>query len=213
MPAGLVCLSFLKLKSKFIHWQLSWRWPAVSNVFSFDRRRKHISGCYLKHRFDGAVLLQSKVTSLSELRVTFTHRQCGWLHPGATPGNNILITLIWKIPATWRSGAVNLMWKQPLLLGEDTGGAGTCLGTKCYSKLWLSSYPERSNYTWQCLSLNPQSTILHSAFFLLNLMMAVITFLQSNVNNNFCNLNPLWFQKYFGHNFSLYPNCICCSMQ
>lgn len=97
--------------------------PAIFKEFKSDAFWKHVTACYLKlHKVQ-----QSKLTLLWQQLVSFIQIQCNWLHPGGTPGSNILIKLICEILTMcvfrwlviWCERSLCFHWK-------DTGGAGTC---------------------------------------------------------------------------------------
>lgn len=84
-----------------------------------------------------------ELTLLWQQLVSFIQIRCNWLHPGGTPGSNILIKLICEILTMWVFRWLVIWCERSLCFHfQDTGGAGTCFSEKRCRKLSLSTYPE-----------------------------------------------------------------------
>lgn len=132
--------------------------------------RKHITACHLTRCFDTGFTRckQSKMTLLWQQLVSFIQIQCNWLHPGGTPGSNILIKLICEILTMWVFRWLVIWCERSLCFHwKDTGEVGTCFSETLQKIIavelsWVRAITNDS----VCLSPH-ESQILHHLFFLL----------------------------------------------
>lgn len=143
--------------------------PAISVEFKSDMFWKHITACKLRDRFDTGELhkvQQSKLTLLWQQLVSFIQIQCNWLHPGGTPGSNILIKLICEILTMWVFRWLVIWCERSLCFHwRDTRGAGTCFG-KTLQKIIAVELSWVQAITNDSVCLSPRETrFLHHRFF------------------------------------------------
>lgn len=143
--------------------------PAISVEFKSDMFWKHITACKLRDRFDTGELhkvQQSKLTLLWQQLVSFIQIQCNWLHPGGTPGSNILIKLICEILTMWVFRWLVIWCERSLCFHwRDTRGAGTCFG-KTLQKIIAVELSWVQAITNDSVCLSPRETrFLHQLFF------------------------------------------------
>lgn len=109
---------------------------------------------------------QSKLTLLWQQLVSFIQIQCNWLHPGGTPGSNILIKLICEILTMWVFRWLVIWCERTLCFHwKDTGGAGTCF-SKTLQKIIAVELSWVRAITNDSVCLSPHETqFLHHRFF------------------------------------------------
>lgn len=144
--------------------------PAISKEFKFDMFWKYVTASYLRHRFETSQLYkvqQFEVTWLWQHLVSFIQIHCNWLHPGGTPGSNILIKLICEILTMWVFRWLIIWCERSLCFHwKDTGGAGTCF-SKTLQKIIAVELSWEQAITNDSVCLFPQGTqfLHHPVFF------------------------------------------------
>lgn len=143
--------------------------PEIPEEFKSDTFWKHITACYLRHCFDTSKLhkvQQSKLTLQWQQLVSFIQIQCNWLHPGGTPGSNILIKLICEILTMWVFRWLVIWCERSLCFHwKDTGGAGTCF-SKTLRKIIAVELSWVRAITNDSVCLSPHGTqFLHHGVF------------------------------------------------
>lgn len=141
----------------------TWRWPGnLRRIQVWQVLETH--HCTLSHA--SLWCKQCKPTLLWQQLVSFIQIQCNWLHPGGTPGSNILIKLICEILTMWVFRWLVIWCERSLCFHwKDTGGAGTCFGETLQKIIavelsWVRAITNDS----VCLSPH-ESQILHRRFF------------------------------------------------
>lgn len=128
---------------------------------------------------------QSEVTPLWQRLISFIQTQCKRLHPGVTPGSNILIKLICKIPTMWVFRWLIIRCERSLCFRRvDTGKAGTCF-SKTLQKIIaveLSRVRAITNDS-VCLSPHESQILRHRSFNSPARRWPVKAFLSSFVSN------------------------------
>lgn len=108
---------------------------------------------------------QSKLTLLWQQLVSFIQIQCNWLHPGGTPGSNILIKLICEILTMWVFRWLVIWCERTLCYRwKDTGGAGTCF-SKTLQKIIAVELSWVRAITNDSVCLSPHETQFLRHFF------------------------------------------------
>lgn len=129
---------------------------------------KHITACHLTRCFDTGFTRckQHKMTLLWQQLVSFIQIQCNWLHPGGTPGSNILIKVICEILTMWVFRWLVIWCERSLCFHwKDMGEVGTCFSETLQKIIavelsWVRAITNDS----VCLSPH-ESQILHHLFF------------------------------------------------
>lgn len=111
---------------------------------------------------------QSRLTLLWQQLVSFIQIQCNWLHPGGTPGSNILIKLICEILTMWVFRWLVIWCERSLCFHwKDTGGTGTCF-SKTLQKIIAVELSWVRAITNDSVCLSPhEAQFLHHRFFFL----------------------------------------------
>lgn len=177
--AGPICIKFPLTAAS--HW--TGGDPAISEEFQSDTFRKHIAACYLERCFQTSELhkvQQSKLTLLWQQLVSFIQIWCNWLHPGGTPGSNILIKLICEILTMWVFRWLVIWCERSLCFHwEDTGGAGTC-----FSKTLQKIIAVELSWVW---AITNDSVCLspHETWFFHHLFVFFSSAFGDGLSNNF----------------------------
>ncbi len=156
---------------------LHWRWPrSLRRIQVWHVLETHHcapSPALLSYKWasQGAAVHQPKFTLLWQQLVSFIQIQCNWLHPGGTPGSNILIKLICEILTMWVFRWLVIWCERSLCFHwRDTGGAGTCF-SKTLQKIITVELSWVRAITNDSVCLSPHETqFFHHHFFLLLVM-------------------------------------------
>lgn len=111
------------------------------------------------------------------------------MHPGGTPGSNILIKLICEIPTMWVFRWLVIWCERSLCFRwKDTGGAGTCF-SKTLQKIITVELSWVQAITNDSVCLSPHGTqFLHRHIFFLLLVMACQIIFSPHSSPFLCNL-------------------------
>lgn len=156
------------------------------------------------------------MTRLWQELISFIQTQCNWLHPGGTPGSNIPIKLICKIPTMWVFRWLVIWCERSLCFRwVDTRKAGTCFSTTLQKIIavelsWVRAITNDS----VCLSPHESQILRHRSLNSLARRRPVKAFLSSFVSNllwMICNSHRLNYVSFWGSgkgqcHFNLHPD-------